>query len=122
MDGAVRHDAVVYSSLDVASVLFRAHGYHDAVAFQPSTTILDDFWYAQEAERAVPYLAGLDALVLRDNVVHEGFEEFGPLRQPIGEAAYAKFAASRDLDLVFDSGAVRVFTVDVDPARLAHLA
>ena len=115
---AVPREAVVYASLDVASVLFREHGFHDAIAFHPRVALLEDFWYSENAETVVPYLTSFDYFVLRDEAMTAGFEEFGPLREPVSEAAYAKFAASRDLHLVFDNGDVQVFRVGLAPERL----
>lgn len=83
----------------------------NVLAFYPRVAVLDDIWYGEDPERLVPYLASFDYLVLRKEVMRGGFEEFGPLRQPIGPQAYAKFAASPDLDLVFDNGEVQVFRV-----------
>lgn len=117
MEEHVPPDAVIYSSLDVASVLFRAHGYQDALAFHPRTRLLEDFWYGEDPEKLVPYLASVQWFVLRDDVKETGFEEFGPLREPISEEAYAKFSASPDLHLVYDAGGVRVYRVELAPDR-----
>lgn len=117
METHVPRDAVVYSSLDVASVLFRAHGYQDALAFHPRTRLLEDFWYGDDPEKMVPYLASVEWFVLRDDVKESGFEEFGPLREPISEAAYEKFDASADLHLVYDAGGVKVYRVELAPER-----
>lgn len=116
--GAVPREAVVYASLDAASVLFREHGFHDAIAFHPRVALLEDFWYSEDPETIVPYLASFDYFVLRDEARHAGFEEFGPLREPVSEEAYAKFARSRDMHLLFDNGEVQVFRVGLAPERL----
>lgn len=115
---AVPREAVVYGSMDAASVLFREHGFHDVIAFHPRVALLEDFWYSEDPETILPYLASFDYFVLRDEAKGAGFEEFGPLREPVSEAAYAKFAASRDLHLVFDNGEVQVFRVGLAPDRL----
>ena len=121
MAAHVPQDAVVYSSLDVASVLFREHGFHDALAFHPRTALLEDFWYAEDDARLLPYLASLEWLVLRDDVTTQGFEEFGPLREPISAAAYRKFGTSPDLHRVFDNGEVEVYRVGIARERLHGL-
>lgn len=117
MEEHVPPDAVIYSSLDVASVLFRAHGYQDALAFHPRTRLLEDFWYGEDPQKLVPYLASVEWFVLRDDVKESGFEEFGPLREPISEAAYAKFDASPDLHRVYDAGGVRLYRVELATDR-----
>lgn len=111
-------DARVFSSLDVASVLFRAHGFHDVVAFPPRPSVLERLWYGTDPEDMVAYLASVDWLVLRDDVVTSGFEEFGPLREPISREAYDKFDRSRDLQRVFDNGEVVVFRVALAEDRI----
>lgn len=118
MEESVPRGPSIYSSLEVASVLLRAHGFTDVNAFQPSLPLLDALWYGADPDRMVPYLSTFDYLVLRDDVKTVGFEEFGPARQPVAEASYDKFARSRDLQLVFDNGGVQVFRVALDPARL----
>ncbi|MEA3191186.1 MAG: hypothetical protein QOD77_1768 [Thermoplasmata archaeon] len=111
MDGHERHDAVVYSSLELSSVLFRRYGFHDAIAFRPSESLLRDFWYSTDPTTTLPYLAGFEVFVLRHDVEASGFMEFGPLREPVGAEAYGKFARSDDLHLVFDNGQAQVFHV-----------
>lgn len=111
--------AVVYAPLEVGSVLFRDHGMVNTLAFYPQTQVLEEFWYGTEPKRIVPYAASFDSLVVRKEMARTGFEEFGPLRQPIGDAAYGKFAASRDLDLVFDNGEVQVYRVAIEPVVLS---
>ncbi|HUR60815.1 MAG TPA: hypothetical protein VM286_00420 [Candidatus Thermoplasmatota archaeon] len=102
---------VVYAPLEVGSALFRQHGIVNMLAFYPRVSVLEDVWYGHDAERLVPYLASFDYLVVRHEVTRGGFEEFGPLRQPIDAQAYAKFAASRDLALVYQNGEVDVYRV-----------
>ena len=114
----VPKDAVVYGPLDASSVLFRAHGFTQAIAFHPREALLEEFWYGTDPERMVRYLASVEWVVLRDDVRTRGFEEYGPLREPITEEAYAKFGASPDLHLVYDNGAIEVFQVELDPSRL----
>ncbi|HUR68507.1 MAG TPA: hypothetical protein VM370_04615 [Candidatus Thermoplasmatota archaeon] len=119
MDGHVAKDAIVYGSLDASSVLFRRYGYVDTLAFHPRQGVLEVLWYGNETEPLVPYLASVDWFVLRDDARTRGFEEFGPLREPIGDEAYAKFARSPDLHRVFDDGEVEIFQVGLAPARIS---
>jgi hypothetical protein len=108
---AVPAKAVVYAPLEVGSALFRRHGVVNMLAFYPRVSVLEDVWYGHDPERLVPYLASFDYLVIRHEVTRLGFEEFGPLRQPIDQDAYGKFAASRDLGLVYQNGEVDVYRV-----------
>ncbi|HLE98109.1 MAG TPA: hypothetical protein VI997_12125 [Candidatus Thermoplasmatota archaeon] len=115
MEAAVPSDAGVYGSLDATGVLFRAHGFRGALAFPPNEDVLEVLWYGEDPERMIPWLASVDYVVLRDDARTRGFEEFGPLREPVSAAAYTKFARSEDLDLVYDGGGVQVFRVDLRP-------
>lgn len=120
MEETVPDDAMVYSGLEVSSVLLREHGFRAVNAFQPSIPVLDDFWYGDDPDRLVPYLSTFDYFVLREEFRTQGFEEYGPARKPISDDAYGKFSRSRDMHLVFDNGGVQVFRVDLHPDR--HLA
>lgn len=102
---------VVYAPLEVGSALFRQHGIVNMLAFYPRVSVLEDVWYGTDPGRLPPYLASFDYLVVRHEVTRGGFEEFGPLRQPISPEAYAKFAASPDMDLVYQNGEVDVYRV-----------
>lgn len=115
MDSHEPHDTIVYSSLELSSVLFRRYGFHDTIAFRPSEGLLEDFWYSSDPASTVPYLASFDTFVLRHETQVSGFMEFGPLREPISAEAYAKFGNSDDLHLVFDNGEVQIFHVVLRP-------
>jgi hypothetical protein len=122
MEKHVPKDGIVYGSLDASSVLFRAHGFTQTLAFHPREALLEEFWYGTEPDKMVRYLASVEWVVMRDDVRERGFEEFGPMREPISEAAYAKFGASRDLHRVFDNGAVQVYQVELAPGRVRTFA
>ncbi|MEA3204025.1 MAG: hypothetical protein QOI63_1705 [Thermoplasmata archaeon] len=106
---------VVYAPLEVGSVLFRQQGIVNVLAFYPRVSVLEDVWYGTDPGRLPPYLASFDYLVVRHEVTRGGFEEFGPLRQPITAEAYAKFAASPDLALVYQNGEVEAYRVMLRP-------
>ncbi|HUR63035.1 MAG TPA: hypothetical protein VM241_00990 [Candidatus Thermoplasmatota archaeon] len=110
---SVPPQGVVYAPLEVGSALFRDHGIVNVLAFYPRESVLEDVWYGSDPAALRPYLASFDYLVVRKEVARSGFEEFGPLRQPIGAQAYAKFAASPDLALVYQNGEAEVFRVQL---------
>jgi hypothetical protein len=87
----------------------------NVLAFYPRVSVLEDVWYGTDPGRLPPYLASFDYLVVRHEVTRGGFEEFGPLRQPITAEAYAKFAASPDLALVYQNGEVEAYRVMLRP-------
>lgn len=117
METHVPPGAVVYGSLDASSVLFREHGFTEAIAFHPRESLLEEFWYSHDPNTTVVYLASVEWFVLRDDARTHGFEEFGPLRQPLDDAAYQKFGKSPDLRRVFDNGEVEIFQVQLSPER-----
>src|SRR5581483_8140212 len=121
MAAHVDHGDLVYSSLEASSVLLREDDFVNVVAFPPSETLLERFWYSHDVASLAPYLPSFDEFVLRHAVATQGFEEFGPARLPIGQEAYAKFGASRDLHLVYDDGDVQVFRVAMQPERLPFI-
>lgn len=121
MGAHVPREAAVYASLEAASVLFRAHGYRNVTTSEPTTPLLQGFWYSDNPRNVAPYLSASDYLLLRDDARTHGFEEFGPVRSPISESAYAKFLRVPDLHLVYDNGEVQLFRVQVTPEK-GHLA
>ena len=118
MAGHLPREAAIYSSLEASSVLFRQYGFLNVTASQPTRPLLESFWYSDNPSNVAPYLSTSDYLVLRDDFRAAGFEEFGPARLPISEAAYGKFHRSRDLHLMFDNGEVQVFRVDLQLSRV----
>ncbi len=118
MESRIPRDATVYGTMEATSVLFRAYDFHEAAAFHPRQTTVEDFWYSEDPETLPPYLASLDYFVLRRDVIDNGFEDFSPARHPIGLAAFEKFSKSRDLQRVFDNGAIQIFLVGLAPGRL----
>jgi len=118
MADRVPRNATVYGSLEAASVLFRVHGFREVNAFQPTRAVLETFWYGENPEAIVPFLLSFEYVVMRDDARHTGFEEFGPAREPVSEAAYEKFSKSPDLQRLFDNGEVQVYQVAVKPERI----